>query len=169
MLTINFKRIECHCCCCMATALCSQPTAFVWFRISSWNCGCLYENATRIYFATSSLWRSNSWFTCKQLFWWNWLPKVSTTKGRCKICQKNARYMCGKCGVHLHCNKSALCFDMYHTNKWRSFFLQGFAKLDILWSIVDLEIRTKILYITILLHIHNFKRCFLACNAPKWE
>ena len=42
--------------------------------------------------------------------------KFLTTQGRCKICQKNARYMCGKCDVPLHCDKGAACFDMYHTN-----------------------------------------------------
>ena len=51
--------------------------------------------------------------------------KVLITQARCKICQKNVRYICVKCG--------AVCFDMYHTRKrLKDFFLKGFVKLDIL-------------------------------------
>ena len=38
--------------------------------------------------------------------------KMLDTCGKCGV-----RCGYGKCGVRLHCNKSALCFDMYHTNK----------------------------------------------------
>ena len=40
--------------------------------------------------------------------------RQSTTQGRCKVCQKNARVMCSKCGVRLHSEKNAVCFEMYH-------------------------------------------------------
>ena len=41
--------------------------------------------------------------------------RVSTTKGRCRICQKNTRYMCQKCNVRLHSEKGAIYFEMYHS------------------------------------------------------
>ena len=37
--------------------------------------------------------------------------KITTTQGRCKICQKNRRYKSQKCNVRLHSDKSAVCFD----------------------------------------------------------
>ena len=42
--------------------------------------------------------------------------KITTTQGRCKICQKNTRYKCQKCNVRLHSDKGAVCFDLYHGN-----------------------------------------------------
>ena len=42
--------------------------------------------------------------------------KITTTQGRCKICQKNTRYKCQKCNVQLHSDKGAVCFDLYHGN-----------------------------------------------------
>ena len=32
----------------------------------------------------------------------------SNTKGRCKVCYKNAHVMCSKSGVHLHSDKKAV-------------------------------------------------------------
>ena len=40
--------------------------------------------------------------------------KLSTTQGRCKVCQKNTHYVCAKCNVRLHWDKSAVCFVIYH-------------------------------------------------------
>ena len=144
VLALNFKRIECHCCCCMATELCSKTTAFVSFRVSSQNCDLPYENAITLRCQlcgglTADLPPSISFDGIDH-------PKLSTTQDRCKICLKNGWYMRGKCGVHLHCNTGAVYFDMHHTNIWLFFFfLRGFVKMDIFWSIVDLEIKTNTL------------------------
>ena len=40
--------------------------------------------------------------------------RQSTTQGRCKVCQKNARTMCSKFVVRLHSDKNAVYFEMYH-------------------------------------------------------
>ena len=40
--------------------------------------------------------------------------RQSTSQGRCKVCQKNARVMCSKCGVRLYSDKNVVCFEMYH-------------------------------------------------------
>ena len=42
--------------------------------------------------------------------------KVSTTQGRCKMCYKNTRYVCEKCNVRIHSDKTAVCFEMFHTH-----------------------------------------------------
>ena len=62
--------------------------------------------------------------------------------------------------------KGAVCSDMYRTNKWlKVFFLKGFVKLDILWSTVDLEIKTNISLQCS--HMKN-KSCHI-CIIPKHE
>ena len=40
--------------------------------------------------------------------------QLCTTQGQSKICHKNTPYMCEKCNVHLHSDKAAVCFEMYH-------------------------------------------------------
>ena len=40
--------------------------------------------------------------------------KEACTQGRCKVCKKNARYRCRKCGVRLHYDKGSTCADAYH-------------------------------------------------------
>lgn len=40
--------------------------------------------------------------------------KITCSQGRCKICQKNARYKCSKCDVRLHSDKGKSCFEIYH-------------------------------------------------------
>lgn len=39
----------------------------------------------------------------------------TTTQGRCKVCQKNTKNMCKKCGVRLHTERGKQCFEMYHS------------------------------------------------------
>ena len=40
--------------------------------------------------------------------------RQSTKQDRCKVCQKNAGVMSSKCGVRLHSDKNAVCFEMHH-------------------------------------------------------
>ena len=42
--------------------------------------------------------------------------KASTTQGRCKVCKKNARYICVKCKVRLHYDKGSQCATHYHNH-----------------------------------------------------
>ena len=37
-------------------------------------------------------------------------------QGRCVVCKRNTRLKCKKCGVNLHHDKGAVCFDVYHKN-----------------------------------------------------
>ena len=41
--------------------------------------------------------------------------KQPCSQGRCKVCQKNARYVCRKCKVRLHYNKGSTCAVEYPT------------------------------------------------------
>lgn len=36
------------------------------------------------------------------------------SQGRCVVCQKNTRSMCGKCNVRLHYSRGTQCFKPYH-------------------------------------------------------
>ena len=47
-----------------------------------------------------------------------------------KGCASSTRKMpyrntCGKCGACLHCDKGAVCFDIYHTNIWLKRFYKN--------------------------------------------
>ena len=42
--------------------------------------------------------------------------KITTTQGRCKICQKNTWCKYQKCNVRLQSDKGAVCFDLYYGN-----------------------------------------------------
>ena len=168
VLAINFKRIECHCCCCMATELCSKTTAFVSFRVSSQNCDLPYENAITLRCQlcgglTADLPPSISFDGIDH-------PKLSTTQDRCKICLKNGWYMRGKCGVHLHCNTGAVYFDMYHTNIWLFFFfLERFCKNGYFLKHSRFRNQNQHFRFLSYLHIENTKMHFFVCNVPTWE
>ncbi|XP_065193176.1 piggyBac transposable element-derived protein 3-like [Sycon ciliatum] len=41
--------------------------------------------------------------------------RESTTQGRCKVCKRNTRCKCSKCGVRLHFDHGANCNELYHT------------------------------------------------------
>jgi len=37
-------------------------------------------------------------------------------QGRCRVCSKNTTLSSMRCDVRLHCERGAVCWDMYHTN-----------------------------------------------------
>ena len=38
------------------------------------------------------------------------------TQGRCRICKKNTRKKCAKCGIRLHTDKGKTCWYSYHND-----------------------------------------------------
>ena len=48
--------------------------------------------------------------------------KAPAAQVRCNVCQKNTRYICQKCNMRLHSDKSAVCFGINQTHLWCSYF-----------------------------------------------